>query len=95
MKKRIKQLIKENKTNFQIINIILREFKKKRAQPIIDLITDIRGNITRKELPICYVCGKKILSYKKVLAIGGGLYRHKTRICEDKVIASALSNIKK
>jgi len=90
MNKRIKQLIKEGKTNFQIINIILKEFKKKRSQPIIDKITDIRGNRSMKDLPICYICNKKISTPKQVLAIGKGLYRHKTGKCLEVVYTKKL-----
>ena len=95
MNKRIKQLIKEGKTTFQIVNIILREFKKKRSQPIIDIITDIKGNRPIKDLPICYVCSKKILTPKQIQPVGKGLYRHKTGKCYDATVEKARKNVYK
>lgn len=85
MNKRIKQLIKEGVTNFRIVNIILREFKKKRSQPILDKVIDIRANKSEKDLLSCYVCKRKITSPNQVLSIGKGLHRHKTGVCMEEV----------
>lgn len=95
MKNYIKKLILENYTQFQIVRMTMKKYKRKRRNPIIDLYFKIKTELKtgKKIIYECYICNKEIQPGKE-LAIGKGMYRHKGGQCEQEVYNQGMKKIK-